>query len=207
MSLKKQKRLEKKKALILEEAKKVLIKFGKNASMADIADNLDMDKSSLYYYYKGIPEILNIILDQEYYEIAVEIDHLRHSGKNHRAVIKDFICDILEFYYDNIEILQIILTRVFPLFIDPENREDSAAINKYMDSYRRNNEFFLEEIKAAIHKDEMHSDFSAEMVLQVLRGSIFGICAAWKTGKPSRESIPELSSLLLSMFLYAEDKR
>lgn len=207
MSLKKQKRLEKKKALILEEAKKVLIKFGKNASMADIADNLDMDKSSLYYYYKGIPEILNIILDQEYYEIAVEIDHLRHSGKNHRAVIKDFICDLLEFYYDNMEILQIILTRVFPLFIDPENREDSAAINKYMDSYRRNNEFFLEEIKAAIHKDEMHSDFSAEMVLQVLRGSIFGICAAWKTDKPSRESIPELSSLLLSMFLYAEDKR
>jgi len=204
MSLKKQKRLEIKKALILEEAKKVLIKFGKNASMADIANTLDMDKSSLYYYYKGIPEILNIILDQEYYDHTIEIDHLRHSGKNHREIINEFICDLLEFYYDNMEMLQIILTRVFPLFIDPEHREDSAAINNYLDSYRRCNEFLLEEIKAAFDKDELHSDFSAEMVLQVLRGSIFGICAAWKTDKPSRESIPELSGRLLSMFFHAE---
>ncbi len=207
MSLKKQKRLEKKKALILEEAKKVLIKFGKNASMADIANTLDMDKSSLYYYYKGIPEILNIILDQEYYDHTIEIDHLRHSGKSHREIIKEFICDLLAFYYDNMEMLQIILTRVFPLFIDPEHREDSAAINNYLDSYRRCNEFLLEEIKAAIDKNELHSDFSAEMVLQVLRGSIFGICAAWKTDKPPRESIPELSSRLLCMFLHAEDER
>jgi len=207
MSLKKQKRLEKKKALILEEAKKVLVKFGKNASMADIAENLDMDKSSLYYYYKGIPEILNIILDQEYNDHTIEIDYLRHSGKSHQAIIKEFICELLSFYYDNMEMLQIILTRVFPLFIDPENREDSAAINNYLDSYRRCNEFLLEEIKAAIDKDGLQSDFSAEMVLQVLRGSIFGICAAWKTDKPPRESIPELSSRLLSMFLHAEDKR
>lgn len=201
MSLKKQKRLEKKKALILEEAKKVLIKYGKNASMADIANTLDMDKSSLYYYYKGIPEILNIILDQEYYDHTVEIDHLRNSGKNHRTIIQEFICDLLEFYYDNMEMLQIILTRVFPLFIDPEHREDSAAINNYLDSYRRCNEFFLEEIKAAINGNELHSDFSAEMVLQVLRGSIFGICAAWKKDKPLREAIPEISNRLLCMFL------
>ena len=201
MSLKKQKRLEKKKALILEEAKKVLIKLGKNASMADIANTLDMDKSSLYYYYKGIPEILNIILDQEYYDHIIEINRLRHSGKNHRTILKEFICDLLEFYYDNMEMLQIILTRVFPLFIDPEHREDSAAINNYLDSYRRCNDFLLEEIKTAFDKGELHSDFSAEMVLQVLRGSIFGICASWKTNKAPRESIPELSNRLLSMFL------
>jgi len=207
MSLKKQKRLEKKKALILEEAKKVLIKYGKNASMEDIADNLDMDKSSLYYYYKGIPEILNIILDKEYYDHTIEIDHLRHSGKSHLAVINEFICDLLAFYYDNIDILKIILTRVFPLFIDPEHREDSAAINNYLDSYLRCNDFLLEEIKAAIDKDELHNDYSADLVLQVLRGSIFGICAAWKTDKPPRESIPELTGRLLSMFSPSENKR
>ncbi len=207
MSLKKQKRLEKKKALIIEEAKKVLIKLGKNASMADIANTLDMDKSSLYYYYKGIPEILNIILDQEYYDHIIEINRLRHSGENHQAILKEFICDLLEFYYDNMEMLQIILTRVFPLFIDPENREDSAAINNYLDSYRRCNDFLLEEIKAAIDKGELHSDFSADMMLQVLRGSIFGVCAAWKTDKAPRESIPQLSSRLLSMFLDTRDKK
>ena len=54
MSLSKQKRLEQKRAVILKEAKNVLIKHGKNATMGDIANALDMDKSSLYYYYKGI---------------------------------------------------------------------------------------------------------------------------------------------------------
>ena len=70
--------------------------------MGDIAKALDMDKSSLYYYYKGIPEILNAILDREYYDFSVHINQIRKENKSHIDVLKELIRVILEFYHDNL---------------------------------------------------------------------------------------------------------
>ena len=200
MSQSKQKRLEQKKATILATAESVLIKYGKNATMGDIAKALDMDKSSLYYYYKGIPEILNAILDQEYYDFSVHINQIRKENKSHIDVLKELIRVILEFYHDNLEILLIILTRIFPLFIDPETREESTAINNYMDSYREANILMLEEIELALDKGEFNVRFSPEMILQTLRGAVFGVCAVWRKHKADRHRIPEIVDQLLSMY-------
>lgn len=200
MSRSKQKRLEQKRATILASAESVLIKHGKNATMGDIAKALDMDKSSLYYYYKGIPEILNAILDREYYDFSVHINEIRKENKAHIDVLREIIRVILEFYHDNLEILLIILTRIFPLFIDPETREDSTAINSYMDSYREANVLMLEEIKLGLAKEEFEVHFSPEMILQTLRGAVFGICAVWRKKKPSRDEIPGIVDQLLAMY-------
>jgi AcrR family transcriptional regulator len=200
MSRTKQKRLEQKRATILATAESVLIKHGKNATMGDIAEALDMDKSSLYYYYKGIPEILNAILDQEYYDFSVHINEIRKENKSHVDVLREIIRVILEFYHDNLEILLIILTRIFPLFIDPETREDSTAINSYMDSYREANVLMLEEIKLGLAGKEFAVQFSPEMILQTLRGAVFGICAVWRKTKPPREEIPGVVGQLLAMY-------
>ena len=200
MSQSKQKRLEQKRATILATAESVLIKHGKNATMGDIAKALDMDKSSLYYYYKGIPEILNAILDQEYYDFSVHINEIRKDNKSHVDVLREMIRVIMEFYHDNLEILLIILTRIFPLFIDPETREESTAINSYMDSYREANVLMLEEIKLGLSKGEFTIRFSPEMILQTLRGAVFGICAVWRTQKPPREQISEIVEQLLAMY-------
>jgi AcrR family transcriptional regulator len=201
MSQSKQKRLEQKRAMILATAESVLIKYGKGATMGDIAKALDMDKSSLYYYYKGIPEILNAILDQEYYDFSVHINQIRKENKSHIDVLKEMIRVILEFYHDNLEILLIILTRIFPLFIDPETKEESTAINNYMDSYREANVLMLEEIKLALDKGEFTTRFSPEMILQTLRGAVFGICAVWRKQKPPRHEIPVIVDQLLAMYL------
>ncbi|MBN2553345.1 MAG: TetR/AcrR family transcriptional regulator [Spirochaetales bacterium] len=201
MSQSKQKRLEQKRATILATAESVLIKYGKGATMGDIAKALDMDKSSLYYYYKGIPEILNAILDQEYYDFSVNINQIRKENKTHIDVLKEMVRVILEFYYDNLEILLIILTRIFPLFIDPETREESTAINNYMDSYREANALMLEEIELALDKREFTVRFSPQMILQILRGAVFGVCAVWRQSKPSRQEIPSIVDLVLSMYL------
>jgi len=200
MSQSKQKRLEQKRATILETAESVLIKYGKNSTMGDIAKALDMDKSSLYYYYKGIPEILNAILDQEYYDFSVHIKEIRKENKSHIDVLKEMIRVILEFYHDNLEILLIILTRIFPLFIDPETREESTAINSYMDSYREANVLMLEEIKLGLAKEEFSVRFSPEMILQTLRGAVFGVCAVWRKEKPPRHEIPAIVDYLLAMY-------
>ena len=200
MSRTKQKRLEQKRATILASAESVLIKRGKNATMGDIAKALDMDKSSLYYYYKGIPEILNAILDQEYYDFSVNINQIRKENKAHSDVLREIIRVILEFYHDNLEILLIILTRIFPLFIDPETREDSTAINSYMDSYREANVLMLEEIKLGLAGEEFAVHFGPEMILQTLRGAVFGICAVWRKNKPARDEIPGIVDQLLGMY-------
>ena len=200
MSQLKQKRLEQKRATILATAEDVLIKRGKNATMGDIAHALDMDKSSLYYYYKGIPEILNAILDQEYYDFSVHINEIRKENKTHLDVLKELVRVILEFYHDNLEILLIILTRIFPLFIDPDTREESTAINNYMQSYREANLLMLEEIKLSLEKGEFKVRLSPEMILQTLRGAVFGVCAVWRDQKPSREEIPTIVNQLLHMY-------
>ena len=200
MSQSKQKRLEQKRATILSTAESVLIKYGKNATMGDIAKALDMDKSSLYYYYKGIPEILNAILDQEYYDFSVHINQIRKENKTHLDVLREMIRVILEFYHDNLEILLIILTRIFPLFIDPEVREESTAINNYMDSYREANVLMLEEIRLALDRGEISGSLTPEMVLETLRGAVFGVCAVWRKQKPARHEITEIVDRLLTMY-------
>ncbi|NOY08858.1 MAG: TetR/AcrR family transcriptional regulator [Spirochaetes bacterium] len=201
MALKKQTRLEEKKNIIIDVAKRVLIKYGKNATMGDIAAALDMDKSSLYYYFKGIPEILNTVLNKEYYDFTVHMNQLRKDHKHHITVLKKMCKIILEFYYDNLEILQIILARLFPLFVDSDWKEDSQAINDYLESYRQANDFMLEEIKEAVDSGEFKTDFSAEMILQTLRGSIFGICAVWRKHKTGKSTIPNYIDQIFKMYL------
>jgi len=197
----KQKRLEQKRAAILSTAEAILIHRGKNTSMGDIAQALDMDKSSLYYYFKGIPEILNAILDKEYYDFSQHINEIRRDNKTHVDVLKEMARVILEFYHDNIEILLIILTRIFPLFLEPGNKEESTAINNYMYSYHLANDLMLEEIRLALKGGELTTEFTPELVLQTLRGAIFGVCAVWRYGKPERSAIPGIVKQLLRMYV------
>jgi AcrR family transcriptional regulator len=201
MATSKQKRLEQKRAIILGQAEQILIRRGKNATMGDIAQALDMDKSSLYYYFKGIPEILNAILDKEYYDFSVNIHEIRRENKAHVDVLKEMVRIILEFYHDNIEILLIILTRIFPLFIEPGSRDESTAINNYMDSYHLANDLMLEEIRLASQDREISSEFSPQMILQTLRGAIFGVCSVWRDGKPERSEIPRIVDRLFRMYV------
>jgi AcrR family transcriptional regulator len=201
VSTAKQQRLEQKRAVILTAAEQILIRRGKSATMGDIAQALDMDKSSLYYYFKGIPEILNAILDKEYYDFSQNINEIRRDNKTHVDVLKEMVRVILEFYHDNIEMLLIILTRIFPLFLEPGNREDSTAINNYMDSYHLANDLMLEEIRLALRERELATQFSPELVLQTLRGAIFGVCAVWRYDKPERGAIPALIEQLFRMYV------
>jgi AcrR family transcriptional regulator len=201
MATSKQKRLEQKRASILEQAEQIFIRRGKSATMGDIAQALDMDKSSLYYYFKGIPEILNAILDKEYYDFSVNIHEIRRENKAHVDVLKEMVRIILEFYHDNIEILLIILTRIFPLFIELDSRDESTAINSYMESYHLANDLMLEEIRLALHDREVVTEFSPQMILQTLRGAVFGVCSVWRDGKPERAEIPRIVDQLFRMYV------
>jgi AcrR family transcriptional regulator len=200
MSIKRRTRLEKKRALILETAKEVLIKNGKNTTMTDIAQELEMDTSSLYYYYKGIPEIMNALLLNEYHDLSALHKDLSEAGQKPHFILKEMVSIILEFYYDNQEIMQIILTQVSPLFLDEDYQEASVAINNYLDSYRITNGYLLEEIKKGQASKDLTLDFTPEMILHSIRGFILGICAAWSEEKPPREMLPSIAYRVVTVF-------
>jgi AcrR family transcriptional regulator len=200
MAKKIKQRLEQKRVMILEEAKRVLKKFGKGTSMADVAGAINMDTSALYYYYKSIPEIIDTILDQEYHDFSLDNVYWQDSKRGPLSILKEMVTMILEFYYDNLEIMQIILAQVFPLCLDHEHEDDSVAINHFLMTYRQANDSMLEEIKQAQKKGEIHQAFRPLMILQTIRGVIFGACAAWKEEKPPREEIREIVERLFLMF-------
>lgn len=196
-----QRRLEQRKEQILEEAKKILIKNGKLTTMGDIAHALNMEPSGLYYYYKNIPEILDTILDQEYHDFSLE--NILWKGFKGGAIekAKAMVKMILEFYYDNQEILHIVFMQVFPLCVPPEHTDDSVAINHFLKTYHEANESLLSEIKLSQKEGTLDKSLNPETILYSIRGFIFGIWASWEKNKPGREDIPHIVERLFKTFV------
>lgn len=198
MSTKRMARLEKKRALILKKAKEILISLGKNAGMADIAQSLQMDTSSLYYYFKGIPEIMNALLLDEYHDLTTLHKTLRDEEKNSVEILETMINTILDFYRDNREIMHIILSQVSPLFLTPDYEDPSIAVNNYLESYRNSNASLLSEIERGQEGGEITDAVQPATILYSLRGAIFGICSAWRDSKPAKSEIPVIARRLVA---------
>jgi AcrR family transcriptional regulator len=189
MAKKSQQRLEQKRNRILDTAKDVLIKYGKDTSMSDIAQALGMDTSGLYYYYKSIPEILDTILEDKYAHLRLT-DQDFQVIKSPLGIIKKMMTMLLEFYFDNAEIIQIILSQICPLCADPDREADSIAINHFLQAYHEANAGLLVEIEAAQKRKELSAEFPPALILRTMRGFIFGMHASWRQDKGSREVIP-----------------
>ncbi|MBN2050543.1 MAG: TetR/AcrR family transcriptional regulator [Spirochaetales bacterium] len=200
MPLKERSRLEQKKTLILDATKELLIKHGKRVSMASIAKAMDLEPSSLYYYFKSIPEIIDTILDNEYHDFRLSNIRFKDIDVDPLSVLKDMMRMILEFYYDNLSILQIILSQVLPLSIDEDYKEDSVAINHFLKTYREANKSLEDAIKRAQKKGQLTKEYSSWLILNTIRGYIFGLYAAWREEKPQRESISSLVENFLSLY-------
>ena len=70
-----------------------------------------------------------------------------------------------------------------------------------MERYWLANDLMLEEIEKGQTAGEFGTVFSAEMMLQTLRGAIFGVCACWKKEKPELERIPLLIDQIMKIYL------
>ncbi len=200
MARKTQQRSEQKRAQILDEARKVLIRYGKKTTMSDIARSLGMDTSSLYYYYKNIPEITDTLLDGEYHDFSLTSVKWRDFKGGPLDGLKEMLRMLLEFYYDNQAILEIIFTQVFPLCVHEDHEDDSVAINHFMKTYREANESILHEIENACRDKALGGYFPPQTILKIIRGNIFGLWASWKTDKPPKEKLPEIVDRILRLF-------
>ena len=189
MAKKKQQRLAEKRARILDTAKEVLKKHGRDTTMADVAAALGMDSSALYYYYKSISEILDSILNTAYHDFSLSNARLGGPEKSPLVFLEEMMLMLMEFYYDNIEILQIILAQVFPLTLEPGYQDDSVAIKHFLDTYWDANDHILRTIRLAQDSGELTREVTDHTILQTLRGYIFGLWSSWKNHTPPRDSI------------------
>jgi AcrR family transcriptional regulator len=200
MTRKSQQRSEQKRSLILKEAKTVLKRHGKATTMSDIARALGMDTSSLYYYFKNIPEIIDTILNEQYHDFSLNSVKWRTFKGGSIAALKEMLRMLLEFYYDNQEILGIILTQVFPLCVHEDHEDESIAINHFMKTYWEANASILHEIEKACKEKKLGTAFPPQTILLIIRGTIFGLWASWNTDKPEKDRLPEIVDRMLEMF-------
>ena len=183
-------RVEEKKAKILATAKEILMRKGRQTRMADIAEVAGMETSSLYYYFKGIPEVLNALLNDEYRDLTELEIEAASARLTTMEALRGVIRYLLEFYHGNFEVIQIILSHVSPLFQDPDLVEDTEAINDFLEACRNGDAVILGYLQEAQKEGQITSDHSPDTLLLMLRGAMWGIVASWRDYYPPVTAVP-----------------
>lgn len=193
-------RVNRKKQEILETAKEVFIRRGRQTRMIDIAERTGMDKSSLYYYFKGIPEVLNALLRDKYRDLHVYEQELIERDLSSVEILREMLQYLLEFYLANFEIVQIILYHTTPLFHDPEHEDDTEAINEFLAAHRRADKILLTYTERAQASGELGAGRDPRATLSMIRGAMLGVVASWKENRPDKSDIPDYVRDILKMF-------
>lgn len=193
-------RMESKRDNILNAAKTILTKRGKEVSMSDIAEALGIDASGIYYYFKSVPEIIDSILGNEYHNFSIDDKRFKKAGDDPVTAVKEMMMMLCEFYYDNLEILKIVLAQVNPLIVEPDHEDRSIAVNRFLASYYEANRNIIKAIRKAQLQGELSKTYSAELILQTMRGYVFGLWSAWRDVKPERSEIPGYVERFLSIY-------
>lgn len=190
-------RVEEKKSAILAVAKEIFQRKGRQTRMADIAQSAGLETSSLYYYFKGIPEVLDALLHDQYRDLQLHEQEVAPENLSNMGMLREMIRYLLEFYHDNFDLVQIILAHVSPLFQDPELEEESQAINEFLSAYRRADELLLSYIRRSRDDGELSVDMEPEAMLAILRGTMWGIIASWRFHHPDPDTVEDCIDRIL----------
>ena len=201
MASKTTRRVEEKKAQILATAKEIFMRRGRQTRMADIAGVAGMETSSLYYYFKGVPEVLNALLHDQYRDLREHEFEVASARLSNIETLREMVRYLLEFYHENFELVQIILSHVSPLFQDPDLEEDSEAINDFLTAYRNADEILLTYIRRSQEDHAVTHDHTPETLLAMMRGTMLGVIASWRGHYPPKTAIPAYIDRLFRMIV------
>lgn len=192
-------RVEEKKAFILRVAKDILMQKGRQTGIADIAEAAGMEKSTLYYYFKGVNDILNALLHGQYRDLQIQKREAEAMNLDSVEALRELICYLLGFYHENHDLVLIIMTQVSPLFHFPDQEEEPPAINDFLAAYRRADKVLLEYLTDAQQGGMIDTSTDPETMLSLIRGAMMGVIASWKRELPPREAIPECVDRILQL--------
>ena len=192
-------RVEEKKSMILAAAKDILIRKGRQTRMADIAEASGMETSSVYYYFKGVPEVLNALLHDQYRDLAQHEREVGSARLSDMDMLEEMVRYLLEFYHENFDLVQIIISHVSPLFQDPDLEEDSEAINDFLSAYRKADEILVNYLRRLQAAGELAAEYRPEALLTLLRGAMWGVIASWRLEYPPRATIGNYVNRILTI--------
>jgi AcrR family transcriptional regulator len=180
-----------KRSEILEAAQAVIVSTGRVTRMADIAKSLGIETSSLYYYFKGVPEILNVLLEDCSYDLTAYEAQISSPEKQNLSVLYELLSYLLRFYRNHLASMRLLVTQVFPLFQRVPFDDEYTAINAYLRGYWEGNEVLLRYIRVAQEEGTITSTVPSDSLLTLVRGTMWGIVASWQDALPEEQSIPD----------------
>jgi AcrR family transcriptional regulator len=175
---------------ILNAAQTAILTTGPATRMADVAKRLGIETSSLYYYFKGMPEILNELLAHCRYDLPAYEAQIVTPEKQKLTVLYELLSYLLRFYHEHAELMGLLLTQTFPLFQSTHLEEDYRSINAYLTAYRQANEVLLRYLRDAHEEGTITKELPPETLLLLLRGTIWGMVASWQEHPPEESALP-----------------
>lgn len=191
MTRKSRERMHVKRNEILDAAQAAIVDSGRVTRMADVAKRLGIETSSLYYYFKGIPEILNVLLEDCNYDLAAYEKEITTPEKQNLTMLYELLSYLLRFYRDNVQSVRLLVTQVFPLFQPAPIDDDYTSINAYLAGYWRANEVLLRYLRVAQEEGTITNALLPETLLTMVRGTMWGMVASWQHTLPEESAIPE----------------
>lgn len=139
---------EEKRGKILEAASECFARFGYDkTTLEDIGKAVNLNKASLYYYYKNKEDIFSDVIYKEADDFMAELHRRKRPGKTAEHKVMQYLGDRLEYYKSvvNLHNLSMDFVRKFEPFFN----------DLYQKILNREVEFISEILKEGIHTGEI----------------------------------------------------
>jgi AcrR family transcriptional regulator len=139
-------------AAILVAAEHVFTRDGYfQARMEDIADEAELAKGTLYYYYKSKDEIFLHLLERESRKVDDEI----RSRIKERSSFLEALEQTIEFYLEYFETNRGFLKMFLPCMCGFIRFEDAGVIRKSIKSYEAHGEFIRDMLRKKVSRERL----------------------------------------------------
>jgi TetR/AcrR family transcriptional regulator len=152
---------------IIDAARKVFIKKGfDGARMQEIADEADINKALLHYYFRSKEKLFDHIFKEAFKHFWPSIESLMQKKKD--ATVKDLIKAAVDGYMDILERMPFL-----PVFIIGEINRSPERMEELMLSAGIRPDVVVKIIRNAINNGEMIDMDPRELVVNIVGLSIF----------------------------------
>jgi AcrR family transcriptional regulator len=154
---------------ILEAAKKVFIQNGLDGtSMQQIADEAQINKSLLHYYFRTKEKLFGTVLKYAFRFMMPQIQDILHSGDNIYLKIEKLVDGYIDLLLKN---------RFIPSFMMQEINRNPDGLFQIMKESGVNSKIFVEQFEEEIRKGTIRKIDPRHLVINIISLCIFPVAA------------------------------
>jgi AcrR family transcriptional regulator len=154
---------------ILEAAKKMFIMNGLDGtSMQQIADEANINKSLLHYYFRNKEKLFNAVFIFAFQHFVPQINDVINSGESIEKKIEKLVDEYIEL---------LTINKFIPAFILHEINRDPERVYKIMQNTGINPDVFIRQIMQETNKGIIRPMDPRHLIVNILSLCIFPIAA------------------------------